>query len=91
MTSTSIDEQYWLAYTKAITAKVLGSGLKNTDGKKSYFFVASDANRSVPASMFIPKATTNNWLYPAADALLDPKTVIYAPSDDTSYFEAVRQ
>ena len=91
MTSTSIDDQYWLAYTKAITTKVLGSGLKKTDGKKSYFFVASDANRSVPASMFIPNATTNSWLYTAADALLDPKTAIYAPSDNTSYFAAVRE
>ncbi|WEW59134.1 hypothetical protein PRK78_004603 [Emydomyces testavorans] len=77
---------YWKAYMMAIKSKAGG----DFKGPGNYFFVASDANRSVPASRYITLATTNDFLYNEADVLLSPHEPVYTPgAGNTSYVDAL--
>ena len=80
---------YWRAYIKAITMKLGPS----TPGGSRVVFVASQQNRGIAASRFIPMAVTNELLYQAANSFLDPSNVFYSPSSAGSvgYFQSLRR
>lgn len=89
--TTNPDELFWLAYVKAIKANAGGGNTDNGMGK-DYLYVSSNANRSIPASKYIPMATTNDFLFNEADNLMSPDQPIYVPgAGNTSYVQALYQ
>ncbi|KAK0736007.1 hypothetical protein B0T21DRAFT_411219 [Apiosordaria backusii] len=89
MASTDTNDIYWRAYFKAIKLQA-GGGATEPGMGKEYFYIASNANRSIAASRFIPMATTNEYLYQEADNLMDPNAPLYVPgAGNTSYVQAL--
>lgn len=90
MTSSDQTEAlYWRSYVKAI-AQVRGPAEL---GSSRIVFVASQHNRSIAASRFIPLAVSNELLYQVSNSLLDPSSVFYSPSSSgsVSYFQSLRR
>jgi len=70
-----IKSAYWKAWVTALLTKAGDPGHKGDS--KVVFLATSDANRSIPASKYIPMATTNAHLFAEADALLDAHNPVY--------------
>lgn len=87
--SDETDAVYWRSYVKAIT-QVLGHA---QPGSSRVVFVASQHNRGIAASRFIPMAVSNELLYQVSNSLLDPSSVFYSPSSSGSvgYFQSLRR
>ncbi|KAH8817316.1 hypothetical protein F5884DRAFT_853737 [Xylogone sp. PMI_703] len=89
MVTTDPNELFWLAYFKAIKTKA-GGGKSDPTMGKDYFYLASNANRSIPASRYIPMSTTNEYLYNEADNLMKTNDPLYVPgAGNTSYVRAL--
>lgn len=81
------DDLYWRAYVKAIVDRVGPSAT----GNSRVVFIASEQNRSVSASRYIPMAVTNEQVYLAANSLLDPEDPVYNPTISVGYFEKLQE
>lgn len=74
------------AYMLALKDAVFSGGLNPNER----FLLASNANRSIPASRAITKAVTNEAVYNEADLLLPLNSVAYTPgSGHESYLESL--
>lgn len=75
--SPDLNSAWWKAWVMALRTRAGGPSTMGKD--KVLFYAASDTNRSIPASKYIPMATTNEFLFNEADALLPLDNPVYAP------------
>ncbi|KAL2669828.1 hypothetical protein Neosp_015273 [[Neocosmospora] mangrovei] len=91
MSDQDFGEVAFKAYANAIKAKAGNVG-RDPNMDQDYWFTAGDTNRSIPASRYIPTATTNEFLFQEANVLLKPTQPVYTPgSGTTGYVEALLQ
>lgn len=73
--NTDINSAYWKAFVMALQTRIGGAG------NDRLFYAAAETNRSIPASEYIPMATTNEFLYNEADALIPLDEPVYNPGN----------
>lgn len=91
MSDQDFGEVAFKAYANAIKAKA-GNVNRDPTMDQDYWYTAGDTNRSIPASRYIPMATTNEFLFQEANILMKPTQPVYIPgSGTTGYVEALLQ
>ncbi|KAK4094573.1 hypothetical protein PCL_09799 [Purpureocillium lilacinum] len=85
--NTDINSAYWKAFVMALQTRIGGAG------NDRLFYAAAETNRSIPASEYIPMATTNEFLYNEADALipLDEPVVTLTDTHDHDKADKLRK